>query len=72
MQTRELPEGFQLDWDKAIWNVGHVYIWSPVFEGWLRSGIITVRPNDTLAEAYERVYDAPLPKHTEIFFVEGV
>ena len=72
-EVREVPEGFQLDWDKESWNVGHVFTWSEFYECYLKDGIITVRPNETLPEAYEREYDMPLmDKNVDIFFAEGM
>lgn len=67
---REIPDGFQLDWNSEIWNVGFVFIWSDVFDGYLRQGQITVKPGDTLSEAFERVVGEPLFSNREVFFVK--
>ena len=78
--AREIPEGYHLmprwsSWsallDRQIcWHVGHVFRWSEVYDCYLKEGIITVRPNDSLAESFERVYDTPMWPEYEIFFLE--
>ena len=68
---REIPEGYALDpAEGTTWNVGHVFRWSEVYDCYLEHGIITVRPNDSLAESFERVYDTPMWPEYEIFFLE--
>ena len=75
--AREIPEGYHLmprgktlEWDHSGWLVGHVFRWSEVYDCYLKEGIITVRPNDSLAESFERVYDTPMWPEYEIFFLE--
>jgi len=68
--SREIPEGFQLDWNSETWNVGFVFVWSEVFEGYLQQGQITVKPGDTLSEAFERAVGEPLFSDREVFFVK--
>jgi hypothetical protein len=74
IREKTVPDGFQLDWDKDSWNVGHVFRWSPVFECYLKDGtLITVKPGDTLPEAFERVMEHPMfPGDWDVFFVEGM
>jgi hypothetical protein len=67
---REIPDGFQLEWDNTTWNVGFVFIWSDVYECYLQQGQITVKPGDTLTEAFERVVGEPLFSDREVFFVK--
>ena len=71
LHKRELPSGYTLDYDASIWNVGQVFTWSEVFKNWLIGPIITVKPNDTLPEAYKRSQKKDLPRDTEIFFVKN-
>ena len=70
--TADPPEGFIEEWDNSIWNVGFVFRWSSVYEAWLADGMISVRPNDTLAQAWDR--DRPNELFTtndfNIFFSE--
>lgn len=68
--SREIPEGFQLDWDDQIWNVGHVFRWSEVYDCYLQEGLISVRPGDSLSEAFESVFDTPYTLEFEVFFVK--
>ena len=64
------PDGFTEDWNTTIWNVGFVFRWSEVFECWLDCQIVlTVRPNQTLSEAYELRMGEPLVVGYDIFFV---
>ena len=69
IHKRELPDGFQLEWDDTTWNVGHLFRWSEFYESFLcESCPITVRPGDTLPEAYERVFGCKYLPEWEIFF----
>lgn len=52
--NRPIPEGYTIEWNKETWNVGFLFIWSEVFENYLTSGRITVRPNETIPEALVR------------------
>jgi len=49
---REMPEGFRLDWDNTTWNIGFVFEWSEPFKKYILRGTITIRPNQSLAEAF--------------------
>ena len=71
LTKREVPDGFTTEWDNTTWNVGFTLMWSDVYKGYLRCGQITVKPGDTLPEAWERVMDKPMWPEYEIFFVEG-
>ena len=66
---RPIPEGYTTEWDNTIWNVGIVFLWSDIFDDYLQSGRITVKPGDTLAEAFEREMNEPMWKEFEVFFV---
>ena len=69
---REVPEGFTIEWDDTIWNVGHPFMWSDVYSGYLKmTGVLTVKPGQTLPEAWDAFYDQPMFSEYEIFFVEG-
>jgi hypothetical protein len=71
--TAEPPEGFIEDWNDSIWNVGFVFMWSPVYDDWLSDGRITVKPGDTLPEAWDRARPDQLftPKDFNIFFTDS-
>lgn len=71
LTKREVPDGFTTEWDNTTWNVGFTFQWSEVYQGYLRCGQITVKPGDTLSEAFERVIGEPMWPEYEIFFVEG-
>ncbi len=69
--TADPPTGYVKDCNKEIWNVGHVFQWSPYHENWIRHGRITVKPGDTIAEAFEReLGESMFPSHN-VFFCEG-
>lgn len=54
VSLREPPAGYVEEYDDTIWNVGHVFRWSEVYEAWLDcSHQITVKPGQSLAEAYD-------------------
>ena len=68
---REAPDGMTYDYNESIWNVGHVYTWSNVFEGWLWTQIrLSIKPYENLTEAYQRETGQSLPLNTTIFFVK--
>ena len=71
LHKREIPNGYTLDWDKSIWNLGQVFVWSYAFDGYLLGPIITVRPNERLNDAYKRETKNNLTQDTEIFFVDA-
>jgi len=67
--SRPIPEGYQLEWDNTIWNVGHVFRWSEFYRQYMVERFrITVRPGETLPEAWQREYDSPMGLDYEIFF----
>lgn len=70
VSMREPPDGFQEEWDRGLWNVGHVFRWSEVYSAWCDcQHRITVKPGQTLAEAYETAVDEPLwPGDMSVFF----
>lgn len=68
---RPVPTGYTLSYNPDIWNVGHVFRWSNVYCAYLKDTglLLTVKPNESLDEAYERVHGYSIPYNTEIFFV---
>ena len=68
--AREIPEGYQLDWNDQIWNVGYAFRWSEVYGCYLDEGRMSVRPGDSLPEAFERAFDMPYTSEYEIFFLK--
>ena len=69
--SRPIPDGFQLDWDKETWNVGHAFMWSELYQQYIRTEkTITVKPGQTLPEAFEAAYGFSPGTDYEVFFVE--
>lgn len=71
MHKRPIPDGFQLDWDTSIWNVGHVFQWSEVWKKFACIGTVTVKPNEDIAQSLERLDYDPLNSDIEVFFQKG-
>jgi hypothetical protein len=65
------PYGYQANPSNAsLWNVGHVFVWSPVFQRWVdRRNMITVRPDETCREALKREGIEPI-QDVKVFFVK--
>ena len=67
----EPPDGFTEKWDSNTWNVGFVFRWSDVFETWLDCCVIlTIKPNQTLPDAFETRMNEPMWDDYDIFFAE--
>lgn len=66
--NREIPEGYTLEWDQSIWNVGIVFAWSEQFKKFLHRGIISLKPSETLVECLER-HSYRTNGDFEVFFV---
>ena len=74
METnRTPPEGYTRSYNPDMWNVGHVFRWSNVYDCWLDCELrLTVKPQDTLQDAYFRVVDETLWRGVlEVFFNEN-
>ncbi len=67
---RDIPDGFTTEWDNTLWNVGHTFQWSEFYQQYMKAGSITVKPGQTLAEAFESVIGEPMWPDYEIFFVK--
>ena len=66
-----VPAGWTDEWDTTIWNVGWVFRWSPVFNGWVDQRItLTVKPFETLGDAFERRMDHAMWLDYAIFFTD--
>lgn len=52
--NRKIPEGYTLEWDQSVWNVGIVFEWSEYFKKFLLRGRISLKPGETLVECLER------------------
>ena len=69
LTNRPIPDGFQLDWDSKVWNVGHVFVWSEFFKTYTQSNSnISIKPGETLAAAFKRHCGIDLTNDYEIFF----
>jgi len=67
---RPIPDGMQLDWDQEVWNAGHAYKWSEFYEEYMECGMLTVKPKQSLADAWYARFDEPMFGDGEIFFVK--
>lgn len=71
VSNRPVPFGFQEDWNATIWNVGHVFTWSPVFAQWIKTGaMVSVRPDQCIADAFCAAMGRKMDNDTTLFFVE--
>ena len=70
VSNRPVPDGYTEDWNSEHWNVGIVFRWSRVYDAWLECGRCTVKPGQTLSEAYEAWADEPMWTDYTIFFAE--
>ena len=68
--SRPIPEGYTLYWDNTTWNVGHIFRWSDVYDQYMKECTITIKPGQTLPEAFEAVINEPMFPGYEVFFVE--
>jgi hypothetical protein len=67
--TAAPPDGYTEDYDCQLWNVGHVFRWSDVYEAWLDCEVrLTIKPNMPISEAFEDRMDHPLWKDYAVFF----
>jgi len=66
--SRDLPDGMKLDFDNTAWNIGHAYRWSEIYQSYMWYGTLTVKPGQSLAEAWDNRYDEPMWPDYEIFF----
>jgi len=68
--TKPIPDGYTDQWDRTVWNVGHVFRWSEVYSAWLDCNVrLSVKPNMTLEQAYEGRMDEPMWPDYAVFFV---
>lgn len=68
---RPIPDGYTLDYNPDIWNVGHVFRWAEFFGQYAKdTQLVSIAPNEKLAVAYERAFGEPQPTNVEIFFSE--
>lgn len=68
--SKPVPDGYTVEWDNTIWNVGHIFRWSDLYEGWLNyEHRVTVKPGQGLGEVFEGATGEPMWLHYRIFFV---
>lgn len=69
VSNREPPVGYKEEWDNTTWNAGFIFRWSEIHKSWTDMRmIVTVKPGQTLAEAYEDRIDEPMQDVYTIFF----
>jgi|TARA_R110002051_G_C8688399_1_gene492694 hypothetical protein len=66
--SRDLPDGMTLDFDNTTWNIGHAYRWSEIYQSYMWHGTLTVKPGQSLVEAWDHRYDEPMWPDYEVFF----
>lgn len=67
----ECPPGFE-NGVSTTWHIGHVFYFSTVVEKWVDKGLtITVKPYETVAEAYLRETGEELKPLTCVLFAKG-
>lgn len=68
----KLPTGYSLADNRVdTWRVGNLLVWGTGFTppNWLMENCrISIRPNETGAEAYEREYNEPLSKNEYVVY----
>jgi len=70
VSNRPVPDGYTEEWDSTTWNVGFIFRWSEVYEAWLDcTAMATVKPGQSLCEAFEARMDGPMWNDYTIFFV---
>jgi len=65
---REIPDGFKLDWDTTAWSIGFIFKWSEYYKQYISERAVTVKPNQSLLEAFESVMEGQMYPDYEIFF----
>ncbi len=69
VSNRPAPDGYTEEWDSEGWNVGFIFRWSDVYDDWLDCGVVvTVKPGQTLSEAFEDRINHPMWEMCTIFF----
>lgn len=69
VMDRPMPDGYTEDYDSTVWNAGFVYRWSEVYEAWLDcERVITVKPGQSVFDAFEDRMDCPLWDGYAVFF----
>lgn len=63
----KFPSGWELAKCVDIWQVGHIFVWSPVFKNWIQKGImLSIRPNEYGYSAYHREKGVSMHHHTKV------
>ena len=65
------PDGYTERWDSETWNVGFVFRWSKAYAAWLECGRCTVKPGQSLCEAYAAWAGESMGSDYSIFFNKG-
>ncbi len=65
-----IPTGYTDRHDPAIWNTGHVFLWSKVFKVWIDCDVrLTIRSDETVTEAFEADFGCPMDNDHAVYFV---
>jgi hypothetical protein len=65
-----VPAGFQPSWNAKQWNVGFCFEWIELYGKFLERGTLTVKPGQTLPDAWKKQFNEKMSAECEIFFVE--
>jgi len=66
---RAIPDGYTDQYDSTIWNVGHVFRYSDVYDGWLDCNIrLSIKPDESIVDAYTAYTDEPMFDVYSVFF----
>ena len=68
------PSGYvEIDRDETLWQIGIIFQWSPPINGWYQPHIpmLSIRPGESVGEAYFREYEEAMPNNIFAFTPEG-
>jgi hypothetical protein len=68
---RPIPDGYTLCYNSSIWNVGFIFVWSEFYGSYIYDDRITIRPQQSLADAYMERIGQELQNNKEIFFIQS-
>ena len=72
LTARSTPDGFTSEHDSTLWNVGHVFRWSSVFDCWLDESVrISIKPHEAIADSFRRHIDEPMWPEYAVFFADA-
>lgn len=65
---RQPPDGFMTHHNSMLWSAAHLFQWSKVYGKWIDLDYaLTVKPGETIAEAYDREVGGPMDTKRAFF-----